>query len=64
MFSTTFLASDILTEHYGASVAYKGTFLSLAASFLMTILMCMTLGFKPPLDDAFSNQAHEAMNTL
>lgn len=64
IFSTTFLASDILTEHYGTTVAYRGALLSLGGSILMSVLMIVTLGFKPPVGDAFSVQAHGAMKTL
>jgi len=44
-FATTFLASDILTEHYGKSVAQKGVWLSFSAHILMTLLMIITLGY-------------------
>ena len=43
LFSTTFLASDILTEHYGKDVAKVGIKLSFVAQIFMTIIMIITL---------------------
>ncbi len=59
-FATAYLASDILTEHYGSAVARKGVWLSFSAQVLMTILMVLTLGYAVPTGD----EAHGAMMTL
>ncbi len=59
-FATTYLVSDILTEHYGAAVARKGVWLSFASHLLMTSLMVLTLGYSAPAGD----KAHGAMMTL
>jgi len=59
-FATTYLVSDILTEHYGKAVARKGVWLSFAAHILMTSLMILTLGYS----GAAGDKAHEAMATL
>jgi queuosine precursor transporter len=59
-FATVYLASDILTEHYGSTIARKGVWLSFAAQILMTILMILTLGY-PAIA---GNEAHDAMMTL
>lgn len=59
-FSSTYLVSDILTEHYGKSVAQKGMWLSFSGHILMTLLMLITLGHAAPAGD----KIHEAMSTL
>jgi uncharacterized integral membrane protein (TIGR00697 family) len=59
-FATTYLVSDILTEHYGKAVAHKGVWLSFAAHILMTSLMIATLGYSAPVGD----KVHGAMMTL
>jgi uncharacterized integral membrane protein (TIGR00697 family) len=59
-FATTYLVSDILTEHYGKAVAHKGVWLSFAAHILMTSLMIATLGYSAPVSD----KAHGAMVAL
>lgn len=43
VFSTTYLCSDILTEHYGSDVAKKGIWLCFAAQLLMTLLMVLAV---------------------
>lgn len=50
-FATTFLASDIVTEHYGKAVARRGVWLSFAGHILMTFLMVITLGYSVPAGD-------------
>lgn len=47
LFSSTYLATDILTEHYGRDAARKAVFLGFAAYLLFTLLMLITLGFRP-----------------
>jgi uncharacterized integral membrane protein (TIGR00697 family) len=59
-FATTYLASDILTEHYGVAVARKGVWLSFAGHILMTFLMVITLGYAVPEGD----KIQEAMTSL
>ncbi|RZI47033.1 queuosine precursor transporter [Candidatus Finniella inopinata] len=44
VFATTFLVSDILTEHYGAKAARQALWLSFIAQILMTVWMVLTLG--------------------
>jgi len=47
IFSSLFLASNILNEHFGQKAAQKGIWLSFCASLLMTLLMFLTIGIKP-----------------
>ncbi|MFV3073880.1 queuosine precursor transporter [Niveispirillum fermenti] len=47
LFGSTYLATDILTEHYGRQAARRAIFLSFAAYLLFTLLMVLTLGFRP-----------------
>jgi uncharacterized integral membrane protein (TIGR00697 family) len=43
LFATTFLVSDILTEHFGATVARKIVGLSFITQFVFTLLMLITI---------------------
>lgn len=47
LFSSTYLATDILTEHYGRAAARKAVFLGFAAYLLFCLMMMITLGFRP-----------------
>ena len=46
-FSSAYLATDILTEYYGAEVARRGILMGFAGSILMLLCMSLGLGFKP-----------------
>lgn len=59
-FATTYLASDILTEHCGKAVARRGVWLSFAGHILMTVMMVVTLGYAVPKGD----KIQEAMMSL
>ncbi len=59
-FATAFLASDILTEHYGKDVAKQGVWLSFSAQILIVVLMVLTIGHSPIDNDT----SHQAMETL
>ena len=47
LFSTTFLATDILTEYYGSKYARKNILIGFLSFLVMTIFMLFTLGFTP-----------------
>jgi len=47
LFSTTFLATDILSEYYGSTYARKNILIGFLSFFLMTIFMLFTMGFTP-----------------
>lgn len=47
LFGSTYLATDILTEHYGRDAARRAVFLGFAAYLLFTLMMILTLGFRP-----------------
>ncbi len=69
IYSSSFLASDALTELYGAKEARKSVGLSFAASIIMLIMMIFTLGHKPLDIGVLSehrhfNEAHEALNLI
>jgi uncharacterized integral membrane protein (TIGR00697 family) len=57
LFSTTFLATDILSEHYGAKIARKNILIGFASFLVMTIFMLFTMGFTP-LDAAKSGEEY------
>ncbi|HYE51758.1 MAG TPA: queuosine precursor transporter [Azospirillaceae bacterium] len=47
LFSSTYLATDILAEHFGRDAARKGVYLGFAGYLLFTLFMLVTLGFRP-----------------
>ncbi len=47
LFAATYLATDILTEYYGAAAARRGILLAFSGMVLMVITMVLTLGFTP-----------------
>lgn len=70
IFATTYLATDMLTEHYGVGAGRRGIFLGFMAFFLWTVLLLVTLGYKPlEGEDVLPNMAwalavHEHMLTI
>lgn len=70
LFSSTYLATDILTEHFGREAARRGIFMGFAGYLLFTCMMLVTLGF-PPLtpdqagaDMAWALPMHDHMAAL
>ena len=55
LFSTTFLATDILTEYYGSNFAKKNVFIGFSGFLLMTLFMLFTMGFTPLSLEFLSN---------
>ena len=55
LFASTFLCTDILTEHFDKNKAKLNILISFSAFLLMTILMIFTLGFKPASSDWVQN---------
>ncbi len=51
LFATTFLCTDILSEYYGKEKARKNILIGFSAFLFMTLLMIITLGFKPSSED-------------
>lgn len=47
LFSSTYVATDILTEFYGRATARQAVKLGFAAMLMMSIFMIMALGFRP-----------------
>lgn len=47
VFASTYLCSDILTEHYGKEAAKTGVWYCFAAQILMTVLMVIAVGYPP-----------------
>lgn len=69
VFSSTYLCTNIITEHYGTLCAKRGVWLSFIAMIMVTLLMTLTLGWAPVAEG--SQQAvtrfqtvHEAMRVL
>jgi len=47
LFASSFLATDILTEHYGRRAAQRAVLIGFFALALWTVIMILTLGFAP-----------------
>tara|TARA_B110000438_G_scaffold277077_1_gene299388 strand:- start:519 stop:1151 length:633 start_codon:yes stop_codon:yes gene_type:complete len=47
LFSSTFLATDILSEYYGAKYARKNILIGFISFLIFTIFMLFTMGFTP-----------------
>ena len=51
LFASTFLCTDILSEHFGREKARKNVLIGFAGFLFMTIIMLITIGFKPSAND-------------
>jgi uncharacterized integral membrane protein (TIGR00697 family) len=51
IFSSTYLAGDILTEYYGPKAARRGVYLGFVTYLAWVVLMLLTLGYKPLAGD-------------
>src|SRR3546814_676202 len=47
LFSSTYLCTDILMEHYGREAARRGVLLGFAVYLFWTVLMVLTMGYAP-----------------
>jgi len=51
LFASTFLCTDILSEHYGKEKAKKNVLIGFVGFLFVTIIMLITIGFKPSAND-------------
>ena len=51
LFASTFLCTDILSEHFGREKARKNVLIGFTGFLFMTIIMLITIGFKPSAND-------------
>ena len=51
LFASTFLCTDILSEHFGKEKARKNILIGFAGFLFMTVIMLITIGFKPSAND-------------
>ena len=51
LFASTFLCTDILSEYYGREKARINILIGFSAFLFMTLLMIITIGFKPSSED-------------
>lgn len=51
LFASTFLCTDILSEHFGREKANKNVLIGFVSFLFMTIIMLITIGFKPSTGD-------------
>lgn len=54
VFSTIYIANDVINEHYGKKIAKQGVWFCFAAQILMTLLMIIAIGY-PSLDNNSNN---------
>ena len=70
LFASTYLCTDILTEHFGRRVARRAVMIGFAGYLIWTLLALATLGFSPLTPDqageglAWALGIHGAMATL
>jgi hypothetical protein len=51
LFASTFLCTDILSEHFDKDKAKKNVLIGFISFLFMTIIMLITIGFKPSTND-------------
>ena len=51
LFASTFLCTDILSEHFGREKARKNVLIGFSSFLFMTIIMLITIGFRPSAND-------------
>ena len=51
LFASTFLCTDILSEHFGKEKAKQNVLIGFTGFLFMTIIMLITIGFKPSAND-------------
>ena len=51
LFSSTFLCTDILSEHFGKDKAQKNVLIGFISFLFITIVMLITIGFNPSAND-------------
>ena len=70
LFASTYLCTDILTEHFGRRVARRAVMIGFAGYLVWTLLSLATLGFRPLTPEqageglAWALGNHDAMATL
>ena len=63
LFASTFLCTDILSEHFGKEKARKNVLIGFCSFFLMTILMLVTIGIQPA-EGEWINMVQESLAIL
>ncbi len=63
LFTSTFLCTDILSEHYGYKKARYNILISFSGFLLMTFMMVFTVGFKASSGD-FNTLVQNSLNTI
>jgi queuosine precursor transporter len=61
VFSTTYICSDVINEHYGKSVAKQGVWYCFAAQIVMMVLMIIAIGYPPLAADNTPSAGTEHM---
>ncbi len=63
-YAASFLVTDILSENHGRLEAKKAVWMGFFSLLVMTLIMQLTLCFRPISDDAFSQETHTALSTI
>ena len=63
-YAASFLVTDILSEKYGKQEARKAVIMGLFCLVAATILLQLTLLFRPLPDNAFAQETHAALGTI
>lgn len=70
LFATTYLCTDLLSEHYGHRAARQGVFIGFASMLVWTVITSLTLAFAPLTPDqagesyAWALRTHDNMTGL
>lgn len=64
VYATSFLVTDILSENYGKKEAQKAVWIGFFSLISMTVLMNISLLFRPLENDEFSIVIHNALDTI
>lgn len=62
LFSTTYLCSDMLTEHFGSASAKSGVYYCFIAQLLMTLFMTVAVGHPPIMMEGATTNSFEEMS--
>jgi uncharacterized integral membrane protein (TIGR00697 family) len=64
LFATTYLVSDLITEHYGTKAAYRAVRLTFWAQILVCVWMVLCLAHPTFSHDAYQNTVDTSMRIL
>ncbi len=63
-YAASFLITDILSENHGRKAARRAVWMGFFSLLCVTLLMNLTLRFRPLPGDAFAGETHAALNAI